>query len=183
MNSTGDEYSDFDGPDLISRKVSELVVMGGGYPSGYEYNFRGGNSSLAVHVVNNWPGQIVFSGTELGAKVTSGGRLMKKGPMSDPVKAAYVYYTYYTARYSWDPLTVMYALNGLGDLFEFGNEYGYNHVSPNGSNEWIFDEKRVDQHWLRLKISNAAASAELDKLLLEAALSVTIDSSDQHVEL
>lgn len=183
LNSTSDGHSAMDGPEMISRKVSELVVMGGGYPSGYEYNFWGGNSSLAAHVVNNWPGPIIFSGSELGGNVTSGCRLMKKGPATDPVRAAYIYYTYHVPRFSWDPLTVLYAIDGLGDLFEFANEFGYNHVSTNGSNAWVFDETRKDQHWLRLKVDNETASMELDKLFLEGALSVGDDSWIGHLEL
>lgn len=183
MNSSSDQHSDLSGLDLISRKVSELVIMGGGYPSGYEYNFRGGNSSLTAHVVNNWPGPMVFSGAELGGNVMSGSLLMKDGPASDPVKAAYIYYTYLNPRYSWDPLTVLYAINGLGSFFEFGNDFGYNHVFPNGSNAWVFDKTMVDQHWLRLKVDNETASAELDKLFLEGTLSVMSHPQYEHLEL
>lgn len=39
LNSTADTYSNSSGRNLVSNKVSELIIMGGGYPSGYEYNF------------------------------------------------------------------------------------------------------------------------------------------------
>jgi hypothetical protein len=172
LNSSSDEYSDLTGPILIKQKVSELVVMGGDYPSGHEYNFWGANASHAAHVVNHWPGRMVFSGSELGANVTSGGKLMSDGPKNDPVRAAYVYYTYNKPRYSWDPLTVLYVMHGLGDLFEYGNEFGYNEVSANGSNRWVYDENVQDQHWLTLKVDNNTAGAKLDELLLEGAWSV-----------
>ncbi|KAK3380440.1 inosine/uridine-preferring nucleoside hydrolase [Lasiosphaeria ovina] len=171
LNSSADIYSALSGPELIAAKVSELVVMGGEYPSGYEFNFWGDNSSLAAHVVNEWKGPIVFSGFELGANVKSGGPLMAEGPENDPVRAAYIYYTYNTSRASWDPLTVLYAMGGLGELFEYGNANGYNHVAANGSNSWVFDDAIRNQHWLRLRVAEETAAAELDRLFLKGAWS------------
>jgi hypothetical protein len=147
--------------------------MGGAYPAGYEFNFWGDDPSNTAHVVNNWKSPVVYSGFELGANVSSGGTLMANGPPNDPVRQAYIYYTYGIPRFSWDPLTVLYAVNGLAGLFEFGNEHGYNHVYPNGSNEWVFDETIGNQHWLRLKVDNATAGSELDSLLLNGAWSMT----------
>lgn len=78
----------------MKAKVKELVIMGGAYPCGYEYNFYGSNASATAHVVNTWPGPMTFSGGELGATVYSGARLTVEGPVSDPVNAAYRWYTY-----------------------------------------------------------------------------------------
>ncbi|KAK0711710.1 inosine/uridine-preferring nucleoside hydrolase [Lasiosphaeris hirsuta] len=171
LNSTADEHSPLSGPELIAAKVSELVVMGGAYPAGYEYNFWGGNASLAAHVVNSWEGRIVFAGYELGVDVMTGARLMAEGPPGDPVRAAYTYYTYNTSRPSWDLLTVLYAMHGLGDVFEYGNPGGYNRVAANGSNVWVDDDSVRNQHWLRLKVSEEEAAAELERRLLEGAWS------------
>lgn len=138
--------------------------MGGGYPSGYEFNFF--SSPLTAHVVNNWKGSVVFSGSELGGNVSSGSLMIAEGPKNDPVRQAYIYYTHGVPRPSWDPLTVLYSMVGLGDLFEYGNDYGYNHIFPNGSNTWIYDQSITDQHFLKLKVDNATAAARLDLLLL-----------------
>ncbi|KAK3374825.1 inosine/uridine-preferring nucleoside hydrolase [Podospora didyma] len=172
LNSTADEYSTLTGPELVACKVSELVVMGGEYPSGREFNFWGDNASLTSHVINNWKGPIVFSGFELGLNVKSGARLMAEGPVTDPVRGAYIYYTYNSSRASWDPLTVLYAMHGLGNLFEYGNTNGFNHVAPDGSNAWVYDDGITNQHWLKLKVSEEAASSELDKRFLDGARSV-----------
>ncbi|KAJ2994346.1 hypothetical protein NUW58_g1581 [Xylaria curta] len=142
LNSTADAYSDLSGRALVARKVSELVVMGGDYPSGYEFNFWGSNASLTAHVINTWEGRMVFLGFSVGEDVKSGGPLMFKGP-DDPVRMAYIYYSYYTPRPSWDPLAMLYAMNGLGDLFKFGNEYGYNHVGVDGANRWVWDPESI----------------------------------------
>ncbi|KAF8915398.1 hypothetical protein CPB85DRAFT_1251552 [Mucidula mucida] len=158
LNSTADSYSSLDGYDLVAAKVKKLAIMGGAYPSGWEYNFGGSSPSLTAHVVNTWPGSMTFSGSYLGGNVTSGGRLTVQAPSSDPVSAAYKWYIgYNTPRYSWDPITVMYAVQGLGDLLEYGNFDGYNNVSSDGANAWVNDKFVTNQHWLVLKegVSNA----------------------------
>lgn len=62
-------------------------------------------------------------------------------------------------------------LGGLGKMFEFGNEYGHNHIFENGSNQWIWDESITNQHFLRLRMSNDSAAQELDRLYLRGAQS------------
>jgi hypothetical protein len=149
--------------------------MGGEYPSGREFNFWGDNSTTTAHVVNNWQGRITFSGAELGGKVTSGARLTVEGPENDPVRAAYRWYVGYNAsRQSWDPLTVLYSCQGLGGMFEYANQFGYNHVFSNGSNTWVYDQTKTSQHWLRLKVKSVTAEQELDRLFLEGAKSVIV---------
>ncbi|KAI1128550.1 inosine/uridine-preferring nucleoside hydrolase [Nemania abortiva] len=173
LNSTADSYSDLSGRELVARKVSELVIMGGDYPYGHSYNFWGSNASLAAHVVNTWEGRMVFVGGDVGKNVKSGGPLMAMGPDMDPVAMAYIEYTNHTPHSSWDPLAVLYAIYGLGDLFQFGNEYGFNNVEPNGSNRWIWDDKVRHQFFLRLKCDEETAAAEVDRLFLQGARSVT----------
>ena len=171
LNSTGDAYSPLSGPELIAKKVRKLAVMGGGYPSGHEYNFWGDNPLTTAHVVNNWPRTVpvTFLGTEVGDNVLSGAKLTTEGTKGDLVTAAYGWYVgYNTTRMSWDPLTVMYAVTGLGSLFEYGNTAGYNHVFPNGSNVWVVDEGVTNQHYLKLAIDNVTVANKLDGLYLDA---------------
>ncbi|OJD38102.1 inosine uridine-preferring nucleoside hydrolase [Diplodia corticola] len=176
LNSTADGHSSSSGLELVQTKVSELVIMGGGYPSGFEFNFHGSNSSLTAHVVNNWPGKMTFSGSELGGNVSSGATLTVKAPAGDPAAAAYRWYTgYNVSRFSWDPLTVLYACDGLGHLFEYANEFGYNYVHPNGSNDWVYDETATKQHWLQLKVDNETAARELDRRFLEGAVTASYE--------
>lgn len=162
------------GPELIAAKVAELVIMGGEYPSGREFNFWGDNPLTTAHVVNNWKGRITYSGAELGGNVFSGAPLTVEGSYNDPVGAAYRWYVGYNAsRKSWDPLTILYACQGLGDLFEYANGCGYNHVFQNGSNAWVYDTSKTSQHWLRLKVGNLTAAQELDRLFLNGVKSVS----------
>lgn len=170
LNSTSDVYSPLSGPELIAKKVKKLAVMGGGYPSGHEFNFWGDNPLTTAHVINNWPRTVpvTFLGTEVGDTVLSGAKLTTEGPEGDVVKAAYGWYVgYNTTRMSWDPLTVGYAVMGLGSWFSYGNMAGYNHVFANGSNVWVADEEITNQHYLQLAMNNVTVANELDGLYLE----------------
>jgi hypothetical protein len=170
LKSTADAYSDLDGPALIDRKVAELVVMGGTYPGPRRsYNFWGSGPNVAAYVINTWKGRITFVGDDVGKDVKAGKPLMDYGPETDPIRMAYLYYGYGKPLSSWDPLTIVYAADGLGELFELGNEVGYNHVEDDGTNHWVYDEKRTDQRFLRLKVSNETAAAKLDGFFLDAA--------------
>ncbi|PIG82189.1 inosine/uridine-preferring nucleoside hydrolase [Aspergillus arachidicola] len=177
LSSPGDIYSSLSGHDLVKAKVEELVIMGGAYPCGYEYNFYS-NASAAAHVVNTWPGPMTFSGSELGANVYSGARLTVEGPVSDPVKAAYRWYTGYNAsRSSWDPLTMLYAIDGISNMFVYASKGGHNHVYPDGRNEWLPDNSLYPdnalypQKYLKLRISEEEAGERLDNFYLDTATS------------
>ncbi|KAE8155331.1 inosine-uridine preferring nucleoside hydrolase-domain-containing protein [Aspergillus avenaceus] len=170
LSSSADAYSPLPGSALVATKVKELVIMGGAYPCGHEYNFYGYNASAAAHVINTWPGRMVFSGAELGGPVYSGARLTVEGPIGDPVKAAYQWYTGYNqSRNSWDPLTVLYAIEGLGRTFVYGNEGGRNYVYPDGRNEWLQRDSPHAQHYLELAVSEKDAGALLDEYFVQGA--------------
>lgn len=66
--------------------------MGGKYPSGQEFNFYSYSPSTTAHVVNNWPGRMVFSGKELGSNVLTAARFTVEGPKCDPSRAAYEWF-------------------------------------------------------------------------------------------
>lgn len=116
---------------------------------------------------------MTFSGNEMGSQVLSGASLSLKGPTNDPVRAAYNWYAgYNSSRFSWDPLTMLYACVGLGDLFDYAVNFGYNHVFPNGSNAWVYDQGQTNQRWLELKSDKETAGRTLDMLFLKGAESV-----------
>ncbi|KAI9934545.1 hypothetical protein ASPWEDRAFT_175272 [Aspergillus wentii DTO 134E9] len=170
LNSTADCYSQLSGLELVTAKVSELVIMGGDYPSGYEWNFYGFGPAITAHVVHTWPSAMTFLGSQVGENVLSGRRLVEEGPDADPVRSAYIWYNGRDkARYSWDPLTTLYAVQGLGELFKYGNSGGHNHIYPNGSNVWLPESKGNSQHWLELAVPPTAAGKVLDELFLDGA--------------
>ncbi|KAB8238122.1 uncharacterized protein BDW43DRAFT_297063 [Aspergillus alliaceus] len=157
---------------LSLGEVRELVIMSGAHPCGHEYNFYGYNATATAHVVNTWPQPMTFSGTELGEMVYSGARLTGEGPAHDPVNAAYRWYNGYNAtHYPWDPLTVLYAIEDLGDTFEFGTDGVYNYIYLYGRNEWqsCGIASASFQHYLKLAIPGEALGAILDEAYLQGA--------------
>lgn len=153
----------------MAQKVAELVVMGGRYPLGLEFNFAFDAASTNA-VLEGWPKNVpvTFSGYELGSKILSGQRLPELAEEDSPVLAAYQWYgdRCNTTRASYDPVTVYYGVLGLGEVFEYANENGYNEVSADGGNEWVADEAIKNQHWLRLKdgVSDEEVGEVLDQL-------------------
>lgn len=149
--------------------------MGGSYPSGREFNFFGTSRPYATaHFVNTYPGDMTFSGLELGAAVFSGKALVESGPENDPTRRGYLWYTYGRNSESWDPLTMLYALEGLeSGLFAYERGDGHNHVFANGSNEWRASDERGGkqgkQRRLKLQASPEAAGKRLDGLYLAGA--------------
>lgn len=199
LNSGPDSFSPLSGRQLISRKVAELVVMGGRYPEGRSWNFFGSDPDSPHHnggnglglgpkgtanVINNWPtpqkdgwkGRVVYVGDEVGGNVLTGAKLVKEGPEGDPVGRAYKYYAYGEARPSWDPVAVLYAIDGLGEcdpkLFRYDERYGYgrNWVDEkNGANKWVWDEETRNQFVLALDVDETTVAEGIDQLFLNGA--------------
>jgi inosine-uridine nucleoside N-ribohydrolase len=141
-----------DGPgglDLVSRKVRELTVMGGMYPTGSEFNFRSDSVSARI-VLDTWPTPIMFSGFELGAGLKTGARLFDELAEEHPVRLAYHLWDLQFARWfapsfdmskgiwphsSFDQTAVLYAVRGLRDYW-FAETTGGNTITTNGANAW-----------------------------------------------
>lgn len=179
LMSAPDSTSDLTGPQLVSRKVSELIVMGGSYPAGWEWNFGGVDPTSTAYVLKHWPEDvpITFSGVELGGNIFSGQTLQQDSPPGSPILAAYQWFVgrCSTVRESWDPLTVLYGILGLGGfksigsqpLLAFANHHGYNSItSKDGSNAWWNDTRVTNQHWLRLNkgVTNVSVADALNRL-------------------
>lgn len=61
---------------------------------------------------------------------------------------------------------------GVRNLFEFQNEIGYNSVSDDGSNAWVNDTARTNQHWLGLTpgTSNSSIATVLNQFYAKNAV-------------
>lgn len=178
LRSKADHISHLSGLQLISAKVSELVVMGGQYPSGWEYNFSGEDPESTAYVVQHWPKNVsvTYSGGELGGDIFSGQHLAQRCPPDSPVLSAYQWYVGRdsTIRSSWDPITTLYGILGLEwfskigvrPMLAYANDFGYNSITAaNGSNAWVNDTKVTNQHWLRLAegVTNYSMAGLLDE--------------------
>ncbi|OTB05605.1 hypothetical protein M426DRAFT_319596 [Hypoxylon sp. CI-4A] len=169
LNSSSDDATSLAGRALVSAKVKEFVVMGGQYPSGWEFNFGGSDPASTSYVVNTWPRDvpITYSGFELGEDILSGENLVEYAPPDSPILAAYQWYVgrCSTVRESWDPITTLYGILGVGRLFSYANDIGCNEVLANGSNTWINDTTVSNQHWLKLAdgVTNTSIALSLNR--------------------
>lgn len=131
-----DEHSPLAGRDLVRRKVKGWVCMGGRYPRHLDPavfgNFKPDPAST-VAAVENWPTTIYFTG--LGDDILTGESL-RGTPQRNPVRRAYeLYLGKKSSRPSWDPIATLFAVRGCEPFFQL-HKKGYNHIFPNGTNEW-----------------------------------------------
>lgn len=103
--------------ELIAAKVKELVLMGG--VRNDRFNFvRHDLVEQTQTVLRDWPTPIVIS--QEGADIQTGAAL-RDSPAKNPVREAYRLWwgtPRMKSRSSWDQLAVLYAVRGLGDIFE-----------------------------------------------------------------
>ncbi|CAO2650807.1 Nn.00g091040.m01.CDS01 [Neocucurbitaria sp. VM-36] len=181
LRSEADHISALSGVKLLEAKVSELIIMGGQYPSGWEFNFGGSDPNSTAYVLDQWPKTVAvtFSGGELGGSIISGQNLMVDPSTDSPILAAYQWYVGRgsIARETWDPITVLYGIVGLEGfsklgmqpLLKYANRHGYNTITANnGSNSWINDTSVNNQHWLELAngVTNTSMAWVIDNFLI-----------------
>ena len=119
--------------DLMTRKVRQIVLMAGNFTGEQtsEYNvFK--DIESARYIVDNWPGEIVFSPFELGIQVNYPGavieeRFAEAEPLTDAYKA-YLPMPY--DRPCWDPTALIWAVEG--EAFFTVSEPGTVRISEEG---------------------------------------------------
>jgi inosine-uridine nucleoside N-ribohydrolase len=136
LATTADSSSPLSGLELVRRKVKRWVCMGGRYPAHLDPNVYGNfkpDPVSAVEAAQHWPGEIVFTG--LGDDILTG-KTLRQTPENNPVRQAYeLYLREKPARPSWDPIAVLYAVQPDEPFWRVEDD-GYNHIFPNGTNEW-----------------------------------------------
>jgi inosine-uridine nucleoside N-ribohydrolase len=183
LGSGPDDLSPLDGVELVRTKVKSWVCMGGRYPLGEqgEFNFATYPEATAL-VLSRWPTPATFSGGELGEKVMTGARLMKKfDPAKNPVARAYREFTGGKDRNSWDQTAALFAVRGLafqGQTYFTAVAQGYNRfelaVGPPGQhgpspshNTWM-PEPDADQSYLVPAMPAPALARVIEDLMMQA---------------
>ena len=147
LKSESDKYSELDGKELVARKVKKLVSMAGGFPCGREYNIFI-DSASSKYALDNWPGEIIFTGFEIGSKIFTGLRLIKSDIINSPVKDVFRISIPFSeedknGRMSWDETAVLIGVYGTEGFFD--TVQGRIVVNRNGSNTWENDP--AGQHY------------------------------------
>lgn len=141
LHSQPDKISPLTGSELVSKKVKILVSMAGKFPEGKEFNVLM-DSTASAYVYNNWPGQVIFSGFEIGWEIRTGLRLIKSDIKNSPVKDVFRISIPLSAedkdgRMSWDETAVLIGVYGTEGFFD--TVKGKIIVNPDGSNKWEND--------------------------------------------
>jgi inosine-uridine nucleoside N-ribohydrolase len=138
LKSSPDSISPLSGRELVTQKVKSLVSMAGRFPEGWEFNVHM-DSTGAKYVYENWPGEVIFTGFEIGAAIHTGLKLIKADIKNSPVKDVFRISIPLAAedkdgRMSWDETAVLIAIYGTEGFFD--TVRGQIIVNPNGSNSW-----------------------------------------------
>jgi inosine-uridine nucleoside N-ribohydrolase len=138
LNSKPDNFSPLAGKDLVIRKVKRLVSMAGRFPEGREFNIYM-DSSASKYVYENWPGEVIFTGFEIGSEIHTGLKLINSDIKNSPVKDVFRISIPLSAedkngRMSWDETAVLIGVYGTESFFD--TVRGKIVVRTDGSNAW-----------------------------------------------
>ncbi|MFH0760317.1 MAG: nucleoside hydrolase [Bacteroidota bacterium] len=167
LKSQPDNYSPLTGYELVQRKVKRLVSMAGGFPEGREFNVIM-DSAASEYVYRNWPGEIIFSGFEIGREILTGLKLINSDIKNSPVKDVFSISIPFSAedkngRMSWDQTAVLIGVYGTEGFFD--TVRGRIIVNPDGSNSWENDPE--GQHlYVRQKMPAAQMAAFIEARMM-----------------
>ena len=143
LKSPADNFSLLKGNELVLRKVKRLVSMAGKFPEGREFNVFM-DSTASKEVFENWPGEIIFTGFEIGREIHTGLRIIKSDIKNSPVKDVFSISIPLSeedknGRMSWDETAALIGVYGTEGFFD--KVRGKIIVHPDGSNVWKNDPK------------------------------------------
>jgi len=176
IESQPDSVSDLNGKELILRKVKEVVIMGGHFPSGEgEWNFSGNMPGVTRFVLENLDVPVVFSGFEIGRAIRTG-EVFNEIDKNTPL---YVGFLHFCQRAPWmqpyqgrivdnstfDQTAVLYAVRGgVGDYWDKISG-GYCEVQDNGDNRWV--KGAITNHsYLKLKEEQETMAHLIESIML-----------------
>jgi len=176
IESQPDSVSDFNGRELVSRKVKEVVMMGGHFPSGKgEWNFSGNMPGVTKFVLENIDVPVVFSGFEIGRAIQTGevfNNIDKNTPL-------YVGFLHFCQNAQWmqpyqgrivdnstfDQTAVLYAVRGGVGTYWDKIENGFCEAQDNGDNRWV-KGKKTNHSYLKLKEDPEKMAALIESIML-----------------
>ena len=140
-------------PDLVTQKVTELVVMALVVDDPYN-TVRHDLIDKSEYVIRNWPTPLTIS--HYGESVQTGTKLAET-PAGNPVREAYYrrFNKQYKGRSSWDQLAVLYGVCGISDYFVEITEgkgrlsNGYEWEMKPGSRSYL-DPRLSDSEFVRV---------------------------------
>lgn len=150
-------------PELVARKVSELVVMAGVVNDNFNL-VRHNLAAQSEYVLQNWPTPLVIS--QHGGETITGAKL-KESPAENPIREAYYQWAgeQHKGRSSWDQVAVLYGVRGLQSNFD---EISSGQGKLRNGFEW--EMKPGSRSWLKALITDEETAAIIEPLMLQAPL-------------
>jgi len=162
IESPADEVSELGGRALIARAVSRLIVMGGRYPEGHEFNMAR-DPVAAASVLSLWPTPMDFVGWETGFEVVTGADLSRSSERN-LVGAAYRRYSGEGAgRESWDLIAMHYGIVADPSLYT-PSPHGTVVVAEDGTTRFVA-RTGGSHRYISLAVEPAMVAHALDTLL------------------
>ena len=167
LKSKPDNFSPLEGKDLVIKKVKRLVSMAGRFPEGREFNIFM-DSSASKYVYENWPGEIIFTGFEIGSEIHTGLKLINCDIKNSPVKDVFRISIPLSAedkngRMSWDETAVLIGVYGTEGFFD--TVRGKIVVRTDGSNTW--ENNSEGKHfYVKLKMPIPHISAFIEERMM-----------------
>lgn len=167
LESRADDLSNLSGEELVAKKVKRLVSMAGRFPSGREFNVYI-DSTASQKVFEKWPGEITFSGFEIGSKIFTGVRLMNSDIQNSPVKDVFSISIPMSeedknGRMSWDETAVLIGIYGTEGFFD--TKRGEISVNVDGSNGWQDDPAGKHFHVIQKMPADEMAGFIEDRMM------------------
>ena len=115
--------------------------MAGRFPEGREFNIYM-DSAASKYVFENWPGEVIFTGFEIGWEIRTGLRLIKSPVINSPVKDVFRISIPLSdedkyGRMSWDETAALIGVYGTKGFFDI--KKGRIIINSDGSNKWQDD--------------------------------------------
>lgn len=163
------------GAEIAAQKIRLWVCMGGNFvgdPPKDDLKLGNVNftrdASSAFDAIRKWPSKVIFVGREIGS-VPSGlkvGARFKELPADHPVRVAYELYFGGTAkdRHVADPVTVLYAVRGLGDRWDLVT-HGWMELQTNMTFSWRLDYDARQGYLKKRRGMDRVIERELETLL------------------
>jgi hypothetical protein len=102
LKSAPDDISPLAGPDLVKKKVRQMVIMAN-------------TNKNDVFVIKNWPTPILWT-TDIGNYIYPGKSVLNT-PMTNPLHAIFNILKV-DSRQGWDPTAVWLSVRGTGDVYD-----------------------------------------------------------------
>ncbi len=169
LTSKSGDGSGLDGRELIAAKVKRTVIEDGFFPNNGLPAVTNEQLDLAAAkevVTDDWPTPIAWVDGTTGLATKVGGALCTSAPARDPMRIVYEdkFGCGPPGDGDWDGPTLLYAIQGPGDLFTELGQGGSAYVNAEGGLSWRTDPDRPDDVYVHVADQNAL-NQEINGLL------------------